>query len=425
MCCGDRDGLSLSHFLPCGGLASARPSHFFYQEDNMAQLTALTGTTELQAANQILAAVGEAPVDQTEYDTPTQNDTTMLVNVLQATAREVLSMGWRCNTEFGYELAPEVSSYDWVDSDGVTTTLNIFTPPTGMIVGEITPISAQQGTSFPDTELRHSRLFRADAVLVNGTLAIGTDTAKFQTTTASAVRLGGDVASFVAEDDIAFSAAYTINAGDHPGTWFGSFLVQATAAGVISTKAVSTNQMFSTAALAEAQLPGPDADNVTLGYITIECLTGQDWDATVDDLTDASDCTTCVYTDATAVTADTPVVVFYDRANNRDGFDEDDRDYLYLDIVWYLKWDAMPEVLKRYITVRTARRYVNQLVGDRELVQFSKEDELLALRNLKREQGEEDDYNLIYDDASRFRHLGGRPIKHFGVMEDRDNAGPA
>lgn len=131
-----------------------------------------------------------------------------------------------------------------------------------------------------------------------GTLLMGTATQKFQTTTTAIYTIAGLNYAKVATDALEFSAAYTINTGTAIGQYWGAFLVQINAAGAVSTKAVSADQVYATEAAAIAALPAVDAGNVQLGYIAVRSNAGADpgadpgiaWVAKTGDLDPASDC---------------------------------------------------------------------------------------------------------------------------------------
>lgn len=98
----------------------------------MAQITSIAPTTELDAINVMLACIGQTPIDQPSLDTPISDDVTLAVQFLRESTRELLTNGWRFNTEFGVEVAP-TSTYTWVASDGTSTVLNVFKKPTGLL----------------------------------------------------------------------------------------------------------------------------------------------------------------------------------------------------------------------------------------------------------------------------------------------------
>jgi hypothetical protein len=109
-------------------------------------------------------------------------------------------------------------------------------------------------------------------------------------------------------------------------------------------------------------------------------------------------------------------LVFYDRARNRDGFA--DRDTLYLDTILAFDFDELPEVAKRFIVIRAARNFVEQHIGATELVGFTIDDEIRALRALEKAEGDEDDYN-IFDSADVARVYGRRRLGASGVDDPR------
>ena len=112
-------------------------------------ITGIALTTELEALNGMLASIGEAPVLQAELETPTQPDVTMAVNILTDTHREVLSMGWRFNTEFGFQIAANGAPYSWTGSDGETATLLVFEAPSDLLAFEMT----QTSKMYPDQDI--------------------------------------------------------------------------------------------------------------------------------------------------------------------------------------------------------------------------------------------------------------------------------
>jgi hypothetical protein len=124
-------------------------------------ITNLALTTELEAVNAMLSSAGEAPLPTgTDLSIATASDVVTALNILRNAARTVQSMGWKFNTEFGFQLAPNVASpYNWVDSAGVNTSLNIFTPPANLLGFSVSPIIEQQGYQFPDTVIRPSRKY--------------------------------------------------------------------------------------------------------------------------------------------------------------------------------------------------------------------------------------------------------------------------
>lgn len=247
------------------------------------QIINIVPTTELEAVNAMLAAIGEAPLPAgTDLATATQADVGNALNILRNSTREVQSMGWKFNTEFGFEVAP-ATTFPWIDTAGKTTTLNIFKPAANMLSFKVTPTAEQTGWRMVDAVLRPSRK----------------------------------------------------------------------------------------------------------------------------------------YLEATK-----PVIVFYDRSLNRDGFAQTDYPFLYIDPVWAFDFEQMPEEARRFCTIRAARQFVQSGVGSETLAGFTAQDEALALRNLKREHGENDNYNILRN-MDTLKHLGGRIRGPAGVTYDpRKSPGP-
>jgi hypothetical protein len=387
----------------------------------MTQFQAPTATTELEAVNAMLAAIGEAPISQSELDTPARADVDMAVDALQEVMREALSMGWKFNVQWGYELAPTYDSpYTHTFRDASTNDLNIFAPPTGMRAFNLSRTTNQQGTRF--SELVVSPRVYSDDLTAVATLAVGSDTAKFATTATATVRIAGGSHNKAAQDDIAFSAADTINTGAAAGYYWGIWLVQVNAAGTVSTKPGGglSDQVYANKQAALNALPAPDAANVGLGYILVESNSGAAWTAQTDDLVAGSDCLLVTFQDFTASDP-----IFLNVADQTDGLDEDNFNFLYIDWIKYVGWTNCPEVFRQYCLTRAARRFSERTVGDPDLSGFTRRDERVAYRNLKREQGEKDNYNH-FNNLAMFRHLGRfRVYRPEGVWDDRDSFGPA
>jgi len=140
-----------------------------------------------------------------------------------------------------------------------------------------------------------------DGLLQIGTLAVSAgDASDFKTTTTIYFRKNGIQYSKAATDSLAFASAYTINTGTATGSFWGAFLVEATAADtpVITAKASAADQVYTSEAAAVAALPDATAGSIAIGYITVNANDDTDWVANTDDMTDASDCATADFYDA-------------------------------------------------------------------------------------------------------------------------------
>jgi hypothetical protein len=101
-------------------------------------------------------------------------------------------------------------------------------------------------------------------------------------------------------------------------------------------------------------------------------------------------------------------MIFIDRAFNREGLIATDHPKLYIDGWYFFNFEQLPETARRYIAVLAARRFIAASTGAQELEGFTLKDEAQALRLLKRDQGDDDNYNML-DHPDVYRVLGGRP----------------
>jgi hypothetical protein len=235
----------------------------------MASINNLVATTETEALNAMLSAIGLAPV--ADIDAAISGDAVTAKNILKKTAREVLTEGWRFNTEFGYELAPTITQA-WVGSDGSSATLNVFEVPTNLARFSIHQSSAQIGLDL------------------------------------------------VARQGRAYDATKTI---------------------------------------------------------------------------------------------------FYDRALNRDGLDSAKYTVLYIDPVWFMDFAKMPETIRQLVTVMASRRFAQEALGSETLVGFTQRDEFIAGRLAKRDQGQEDDYNMLHEFSVRSGLGYPRRMRPIGRLDGR------
>lgn len=116
-------------------------------------------------------------------------------------------------------------------------------------------------------------------------------------------------------------------------------------------------------------------------------------------------------------------LVFRDRQTGRDGFPVADRTFLYIDPIWLIPSFAnYPETAKAFIIAHAGRVWQQGILGSDVLRQFTADDERLALRSLKRDQGQEDDHN-IFSNMDVSKHLGFRPRGPSGYGSLRGSLG--
>jgi hypothetical protein len=116
--------------------------------------------------------------------------------------------------------------------------------------------------------------------------------------------------------------------------------------------------------------------------------------------------TDCLKVDTTSLLRDydTDVVErnrrLYDRVRNSYIFTED----LVVDMVVLLPFEGLPEVARRYITLRAGRKYQENVIGSQTLSQLQADEEGLALIALQEAEASVGDYN-IFDHYDTYRHL--------------------
>ncbi len=124
-------------------------------------------------------------------------------------------------------------------------------------------------------------LVRVGKTVAAVTLVIGTTTTKFKLNSA-VIGLSGTIdantglATIVNKavtDNLAFSAAYTINVAGAAGVKWGAFRVQMAADGTISTRAYAQDQAFTLEADAILNCPAAAANMIDLGTISVSMLT--------------------------------------------------------------------------------------------------------------------------------------------------------
>ena len=83
--------------------------------------------TELNAINQMLAAVGQAPVtsiDLDQNDNPTNPDVAMARETLRQVSREVQAEGWTFNREYDYPMQPNTNEEIGISDNMLQVDLN-------------------------------------------------------------------------------------------------------------------------------------------------------------------------------------------------------------------------------------------------------------------------------------------------------------
>jgi hypothetical protein len=330
------------------------------------EIVALAPWTELDAINEMLSAVGVAPV--VDLATTTSRDANLAKAVLKTVAREVLLEKWRFNCEFGVQVLPS-QQVTWVnDEDGTSTLLNVFEPP---LRGQATASKRRQllrwaltkWNNFPGSGFGSG----------NGHIAVS---------------LSPPTCT-----DLVDGKARTITAIS------------------IASSAVVTSVDHGFIAGQSVVIAGTDSTPAIDGLHVVNVIDDDSFSVPV---------TTTGTGSAGTATNETPQLIFYDSRLGRDGFNTNERSDLFIDAVWSVDFVDMPPSAQDYIVKRASRRFAQSLVGSQETVSYTERDEAIARRVLKREQGLEKRFNFLNNPNARVVHGRNNYVQHSQL----DSAGP-
>ena len=318
-------------------------------------IVSLTGSTELEAVNEMLAAIGVAPV--TDLTTTTSRDAILAKTAIKTVAREVLLERWRFNSEHGVQILPK-QGLTWTDeSDSATTDLYVF---------EV-PVRGEAATKQRDL----LRWQLTNFVNVPGT-------------------------GFINQADIAVSLSPPISTRLTDG------VAQTITAISDATAAVVTIAGHKYITGQTVVIANTDSTPVIDGSRVVTVIDDDSFSVPV---------TTTVVGTTGDATNETPQLVFFDARLGRDGFAQTERDALYIDATWSVDFVDMPQTARDYITKRATRRFAANTIGSQEIVGYTATDERIARRTLKREQGMQRKYNILNNPNTRRAH-GGRFTAH-------------
>lgn len=81
----------------------------------------------------------------------------------------------------------------------------------------------------------------------------------------------------------------------------------------------------------------------------------------------------------------------YDRKNHTYKF----KDTLNVDIVFFLPFEELPQVVRDYITIRAIRVFQSKVVGSETLYEFTAKDEMDAYMAMVQQEVDHGDYNML------------------------------
>lgn len=422
----------------------------------MALINNLAPTTELEAVNAMLSAIGEAPIE--DLATASREDVDKALNILREAAREVQARGWRFNTEFNFKLAPT----DTVLIDG--TAYNVFTPPADLAAFRLSLRSEQYGM---DAVVRPSRTYvdvngAAVDVLydrINGRdgftnaelyidptwfldFADLPESARRYITVLSARRFsqdqGSEAAAKFGENDEQY-ALQLLLLDQKEGQ------AQAAPVSAQTSELDALNQVLSNCGKDEvASLSTLDKTAVralnTLRRVSRE-VQSEGWKYNTDlglklDPSDTlvvdATLTLNIFTppsadmiswELTNVTAQDDLIValrppkvyvgaaqvFYDRRFNRDGFDSTKVTELLINAVYFFDFADMPDTVRRFIVALASKQYADSLPDVDSRV--TDDDVIRAWRLVQKDQRDYQRHSFL-DSRLSLEILGGRPPTH-------------
>lgn len=102
----------------------------------------------------------------------------------------------------------------------------------------------------------------------------------------------------------------------------------------------------------------------------------------------------------------------YDRVKNTYVLD----DNIKVTLVSFLEWTDLPQTVRNYITINTARKFAVQVVGDSDLWQLTQQDEIEALIEFKREQVNTEQANILSDSEAAYSVINRtRDYPNYGI----------
>jgi Tail tubular protein len=111
----------------------------------------------------------------------------------------------------------------------------------------------------------------------------------------------------------------------------------------------------------------------------------------------------CIEVDTSPYDKDYDVAIrgqrLYDRTNKTYKFAKS----LKCDLTILLEFNELPQAARHYITIRAARVFQQRVIGSNILGSFTQQDELAALRSMRRYEARTADYNILTSNYSVMR----------------------
>ena len=110
--------------------------------------------------------------------------------------------------------------------------------------------------------------------------------------------------------------------------------------------------------------------------------------------------------------SDNGVMKLYDLIEHRFNFENTSEAKLYVDVIWMVDFEDVPQAFKDYITTRSARIASNRMINDPKAAELMSTDESLARALAMEYDANQADYNIFNDQEGRTNPAGTyRPYK--------------
>ena len=99
--------------------------------------------------------------------------------------------------------------------------------------------------------------------------------------------------------------------------------------------------------------------------------------------------------------SDNGVMKLYDLIEHRFNFENTSEAKLYVDVIWMVDFEDVPQAFKDYITTRAARIASNRMINDPRAAELISADEQLARANAMEYDANQADYNIFNDQQGK------------------------
>ncbi len=387
-------------------------------------------TTQLEAVNTMLSAIGETPTTADIITANSSADVVMAVQILDEVTKEVESQGWNFNTEYDVELVPDavgkgaqgmvhiagigsdVYNNDRIeigDTSGVVW-MFYFTTDASLTTGDGAGTNAIY-VSMRDglvSEGEHTRNLFTTQSQVAKELAIAINHANASALNVTAVQVKADGSWVHGAGEITLEEYPT----NHPYYLEDSDLVRQAEHVLHIENVLLTQDVVGTGGNQESM------------YVDYSRISENDWHPV-----DGDDLSTYnfgengmrVGSDIGHITLGTDVARVDLESHNQGSldpimkysgnewklYDKKDKTYeftktLKATVIYYLDFIGLPQPAQRHITIRAARIFQDRMVGSQSHHAFNMQDEYRSLADLKEWEGDSADHT-IFDNYDIYR----------------------